>query len=237
MISVCMATYNGASFIEEQLYSILRNLSANDEVIISDDGSSDETRTLIEHIMEKDSRIRLLNGPKKGIIANFENAIVQAKGEIIFLSDQDDVWCDNKVSKVLDCFADERTKVVVHDAYVVNEYMEVLLPSYFGFRKSGSGFIKNIIRNSFVGCCMAFRKDLFSVVIPIPKNIEMHDQWIGICGEMNGQVVFLKDRLLYYRRHGDNSSELNQHHSLFRMIRNRMLLCINLACRLNHIKI
>lgn len=232
MISVCMATYNGERFIEEQLYSILRNLSTKDEIIISDDASSDGTRTLIEHIMKKDSRIRLLNGPKKGIIANFENAIVQAKGEIIFLSDQDDVWCDNKVSKVLDCFVDERTKVVVHDAYVVNEYMEFLLPSYFGFRKSGSGFIKNIIRNSFVGCCMAFRKDLLSVVIPIPKNIEMHDQWIGICGEMNGQVVFLKDRLLYYRRHGDNSSSLAKHHTVYKMIQNRCMFCLRLTLRM-----
>lgn len=232
MISVCMATYNGASFIAEQIFSILKNISIDDELIISDDGSIDETCTLIKQIMERDSRIKLVKGPQRGIIANFENAIVQAKGEYIFLSDQDDIWCDDKVSTVLKSFDDNNAIVVVHDAYVVNEKMQVIIPSYFDFRKSASGLVKNIVKNTFVGCCMAFRRELLSYAIPIPRNIEMHDQWIGICGELYGDVKFIEDKLIYYRRHGENSSSLAKHHPLIKMIRNRVIFSLRLILRM-----
>ena len=231
MISVCMATYNGASFIVEQIDSILKNISIDDELIISDDGSTDATCTLIKQIMERDSRVKLVKGPQKGIIANFENAIVQAKGEFIFLSDQDDVWCEDKVSTVLKSFEDKNTMVVVHDSYVVNEKMQIIIPSYFDFRKSAPGVIKNIVKNTFVGCCMAFRRNLLSYALPIPRNIEMHDQWLGICGELNGDVRFIKDKLIYYRRHGENSSSLSKHHPLIKMIRNRLLFIKSIILR------
>nr|AIA84980.1 Glycos_transf_2 [uncultured Leptotrichia sp.] len=95
MISVCMATYNGSSFIKAQLESILFQLNTNDEVVISDDGSSDDTLSIIEAF--NDPRIRLIEGPKIHSVAhNFEYAIRHSRGDIIFLSDQDDVWLNNK---------------------------------------------------------------------------------------------------------------------------------------------
>ena len=96
MISVCIATYNGERFIREQIDSILRQLSSDDEIIVSDDGSTDDTISIINSIDDK--RIRIIEGPRKhSPTHNFECAMKEAKGYYIFLADQDDVWKPNKV--------------------------------------------------------------------------------------------------------------------------------------------
>lgn len=92
MISVCIATYNGEKYLEEQLDSILPQLDSRDELIISDDGSKDATLAIIKRYTAQDQRIKFFKGPGKGVIANFEFAINQSQGEFIFLADQDDVW-------------------------------------------------------------------------------------------------------------------------------------------------
>ncbi len=99
--SVCIATFNGGRYLREQLDSILSQLSAEDEVIISDDGSVDDTWDILTEYAEKDRRIKLFSGPRQGLIANFGYAIQQTKGELIFLADQDDVWLETKVKKSL----------------------------------------------------------------------------------------------------------------------------------------
>jgi len=83
MISVCMTSFNGEKYIEKQIESILACLGAQDELIISDDGSTDGTRELVDCMAQADGRIRIINGPKQGVIANFENAIRQARGKNI----------------------------------------------------------------------------------------------------------------------------------------------------------
>ena len=90
-ISVVMTTYNGQSYIEKQINSILINLQKEDELIISDDGSTDETIHIIELKQKEDKRIQLIKGPQKGPKQNFENAIQYASKDIIVLSDQDDI--------------------------------------------------------------------------------------------------------------------------------------------------
>ena len=96
-VSVAMASFNGEKYISTQIKTILENLTENDELVISDDGSTDGTRRIIEGF--NDSRIRLLEGPKQGVKKNFENAIRNCSGKYIFLSDQDDVWmCGKRAS-------------------------------------------------------------------------------------------------------------------------------------------
>ena len=147
-ISVAMATYNGEKYIKEQIDSILVNLEKNDELIISDDGSTDNTINIIKSY--KDNRIILLNGPRKGVKQNFANAISYATGKYIFLSDQDDIWMKNKVKKVLDVFDKEQAMLIVHDAIVFdNDTNKVIFNSFFKYRNSGSGVIKNIIKNTY----------------------------------------------------------------------------------------
>ena len=100
MISVCIATYNGEKYIKEQLDSIIPQLGHEDEIVISDDGSSDSTLDIINSI--NDERIRItVNQGKHGVNSNFNNALLHAKGDFIFLADQDDIWLSGKVAECL----------------------------------------------------------------------------------------------------------------------------------------
>lgn len=232
MISVCVAAFNGEKYIEEQILSVLRNLDSQDEIIISDDGSSDRTRRIVDDLAEKDRRIRIIDGPRKGLIKNFENAIVHSKGDIIFLCDQDDVWKDNKVKTVLDIFENTDCTLVMHDACIVDSNLKILGCSFFEFKKCKKGYWRNLIKNSYIGCCMAFKRSILDYAIPFPDNIPMHDQWIGLLSERVGKVEFCNEQLLLYRRHSNNASEMTRL-PLGEMVKNRaiMLKCINKRIR------
>jgi len=218
--SVVLATYNGEAYIKEQIDTILLNMNDHDELIISDDGSTDNTTKIINEY--KDNRIKLIEGPRKGVKQNFANAIENAEGSYIFLSDQDDIWMENKIELVLNEFKNNDVSVVIHDAEVIDENLKVTIPSFFEYRNSGKGVIKNIYKNTYIGCCMAFKSDIKRYILPIPNNIEMHDQWIGIIAEAKGNgSLFIKEKLIQYRRHGNNVSQM-KHYGIFKMIRNRI---------------
>lgn len=231
MISVCMASYNGEKYIKKQIDTILINLSACDELVISDDMSTDRTRAIIEAYMVADNRINLVDGPKKGVIANFENAICHARGDFIYLADQDDLWDERKVERVQACFEKKTCILVIHDADIIDGNDRVVETSFFARRGSKSGVINNVIKNSYIGCCMAFRKELLNIALPIPRNIEMHDQWLGILAEVKGDVVFLDEILFHYRRHGDNVSSLS-HYPIPKMLKNRIVFVFEFTKRL-----
>lgn len=142
MISVCIATYNGGKYIEEQLRSILDQLSADDEVIVSDDNSTDDTVSIIKSL--GDSRIKIYaHKPDKCSFLidhsthNFENALRHSHGDIIFLSDQDDKWTDNKVSTMIEGLSNY--DMVVSDCYVTDVHLNIIEPSYFAKRKRAYG--------------------------------------------------------------------------------------------------
>ena len=128
-ISVAMATFNGEKYIKEQIETILENLSDNDELVISDDGSTDNTLDIISDY--NDSRIKLISGPKKGIKKNFENAINNCEGDYIFLSDQDDIWNSNKIEEVMKVFHEKNVMLVIHDAKIVDSDNNLLEKSFF----------------------------------------------------------------------------------------------------------
>lgn len=231
-ISVAMITYQGADYIKEQLDSVLPQLTCTDEVVISDDGSTDGTVEIIKGYCKGDKRIRLLQGPGKGVKANVENALRACKGQYIFLADQDDIWKPEKISCVMETFEKEKAGVVVHDAVVMDgACKEVLRASFYSLKGSGAGAWKNIWRNTYIGCCMAFKRELLEEILPIPSYIEMHDQWIGVINDLlKRKTCFIPQKLLCYRRHGSNASEMT-HYGIFRMIRNRVCFVWALLCR------
>lgn len=230
MISVCMATYNGEKYLEEQLKSIILQLNPTDEIIISDDGSTDNTLDLVKKYQDKFSNIKFINGPQKGVVKNFENAINFAKGDIIFLCDQDDIWYENKVEIVLKYFENKDTYLILHDANIVNCFGEKIENSFFQHRHSKKGIIRNIWKNSYLGCCMAFRKEVIRKALPFPEKIEMHDWWLGIITEKYWSTYLITDKLIGYRRHGNNVSSFH-HHPLKKMLINRIYIIYKLLMR------
>lgn len=203
MVSVCLATYNGARYIKEQIDSILLNLNANDEIIISDDKSTDNTVQIIKDYKNPQIKLYTNEGPH-GFIHNFENAIQHAKGDYIFLSDQDDIWTPNKIESCMQHL--QYADLVVHNALLVNSLGEKSNLEFFSIRKSKSGYWRNLYKNSFIGCCMAFNSNLLKDILPFPKHILWHDMWIGLMAEKKGKTIFIPDILLYYRRHENNVS-------------------------------
>lgn len=222
-ISVAMISYQGAKYIEEQLDTILVTLGEEDEVIVSDDGSTDGTREILLAYQKKDARVRMIDGPKNGVKANVENALRACDGAYIFLADQDDVWMPEKVERVMAAFEHDGVSLVVHDAVVTDGTCEnVVLESFYSLKGSGAGVLKNIWRNTYIGCCMAFKRELLEEVLPIPNYIEMHDQWIGVINDqLKRGTSFIPDKLIKYRRHGNNASGMS-HYGVARMIRNRV---------------
>lgn len=233
-ISVAMASYNGEQYLAKQVDSILQNLGEGDELVVSDDGSTDRTLAILHDYQTRDQRVRVVAGPGQGVKQNIGNAISQCGGEYIFLADQDDVWLPGKVERIMRVFEETGAHLVIHDARVIcaSEREEELMPSFFAFRNAGPGVGKNIWKNGYIGCCMAFRAELRELALPIPDDIEMHDQWIGVLNDWCYQdTAFLREPLLLYRRHGGNQSQM-RHYGIAKMVRNRAVFCLRFLQRI-----
>jgi glycosyltransferase involved in cell wall biosynthesis len=245
-VSVALAAKDGSEYLACQVASILPQLEQGDEIVISVDPSSDDTRAIAERLAADALQagcaaavaesavpppavaeaavpppavaaaaapppaaapcIRVIDGPGQGVIKNFECALAATRNERIFLSDHDDVWMPHKMARVRAAFAHSGAALVIHDAQVVNENLQETAPSYFHLRKSGPGFWKNLLKNSYMGACMAFERELMELALPFPPFIPMHDQWLGLLAEKHGGVYFLEEPLISYRRHGANAT-------------------------------
>ena len=229
-ISVCIPTYNGERFIAKQLASILGQLSDQDEVIVSDDSSTDRTIEIIEGF--KDNRIKIFKDQTfRSPIFNLENAILNCNGKYIFLSDQDDVWCEDKVFIFLKHL--ESNDMVISDCQIVNEEDDILVKSFFEINRSGKGFVKNLMKNGYLGCCMAFNRRVLNLATPFPPRIAMHDIWLGSVASIFGRLTFIDDKLTLYRRHGFNFSPTSEKSSfsLTDKINYRIYLLIHILKR------
>jgi glycosyltransferase involved in cell wall biosynthesis len=200
-----MATYNGEKYIAEQLHSILEQLGKSDELIISDDHSTDNTIRVIEECA--DPRIKLVyNNTKKGYTRNFENAIRCCVGDIIFISDQDDVWMDNKV-EVMKQYLDTYD-LVISDATYVNENLQVIHDSHFRLSCMKTGFFRQLYKPCYIGACMAFKRVVLEIALPFPQHERYcaYDYWLSLVGECCYNTHLVENQLILYRRHGGNAS-------------------------------
>ncbi len=229
-ISVCMATFNSEKYLELQINSILSQLGKNDELIISDNGSSDRTIEIIKSY--KDNRIKLsIFREIRSPIFNFENALKNASGDYIFLADHDDIWYYSKIKEVKKILY--KHDLVVHDAHIIDKNGNIIGESLFKVLSSGKGLKKNLLKNSYVGCTMAFNRYILDKSIPFPRDIPMHDWWIGVIAEIYGKVFFLNQQLIGYRRHDNNFSFTlkNSRYSLIKKTMFRYNIVKNLFLR------
>lgn len=207
-ISVVMAVYNGETYIREQLDSILAQLSDTDELILSYNKSKDRTEEILREYERAFKQVRVVECLEKGVQANFENAVRNARGDYIFLSDQDDIWLPEKIEKCKRCFHETGAELIMHNAYIADEAPGSIRDiSVFQGRITKKGIVRKMLKSSYHGCCMAFRKSLKEKILPIPRGPFFHDVWIGMTAEIfKRKVYFYYEKLMIYRRHGDNNS-------------------------------
>jgi glycosyltransferase involved in cell wall biosynthesis len=224
-----MATYNGEKYIEEQVKSILPQLAEEDELVVSDDDSTDGTIKILEKF--NDRRIKIFNHsrnlnnkhPFYPSTKNFENALTKAKGDYIFLSDQDDVWMPDKIQITLP-FLKEGDNLVVSDAWIMNESLEKQekLSKYMPYKK---GYFRNLFKCTTQGCRIAFTKNIKDFCLPFPNGIIIHDFWIRQLVELKFKVSYIQKPLIFYRQHSNNLSKIvKSENSLFFMIKYRVVI-------------
>lgn len=214
-ISVAIATYNGEKYIKEQLESIMRQTEPVDEIIISDDGSTDFTIQIIsDYLQSKNTFYRIIkNEGYHGPSGNFENALRNCSGDYIFLSDQDDVWLEDKVKSVMDVFrCNPELQMVFHDLKIIDrngefiatdykspEYVNGKLPLDPYLEMDASTFLCN-------GMVMCISRALLEIAFPFPEGMYGgHDQWITFCALAVDQCYHLPEVLTLYRLHGGNT--------------------------------
>jgi len=217
---VAVAVYQGERFITAQLMSILPQLRDHDEVIIVDDASTDSTRSLISALQDS----RLIVVPKaenEGILHGFETALFRCSGEIIFLSDSDDVWLPKKVETVLEAFAhDDDLMLVASDAILIDADGKKIGDSFYAQRgKFRAGLFSNLLIGKFHGCTMAFRSALLRSVLPFPPGRRAHqDTWIGCVNALlGGKTKYIPEPLVAYRRHSSNDTGLKKNSNYVRL--------------------
>ena len=203
MISVLLAAHCGEKYIAAQIASILPQLDDEDELLVGDDSPESHTETREIVLSFGDRRIRHMQGPRQGsTIKNVEFLLGQARGDILVLSDQDDVWLPGKLERTRELLHDAKPAVLAHSATITDEALretgEVQTPR--------PGVLRNLIRNSYTGCCMAFTRALLPYIMPFPEGIPMHDQWIGLRAERFGTVHVIGEPFILHRRHGDTQT-------------------------------
>ena len=211
-----MCTYNGASYLKEQLASFTQQTRLPDELVVYDDCSQDETVEIIrEFAADAPFPVHLyINETNLRTIQNFDNAINACQGDIILLSDQDDVWLPEKLETFESAFQnDAAVGLVFCDADLVNENLEGLKRRNWetvGFDDNlqkkflaGDAFSTLLYHNVISGCAMAFRAEYKSLVLPIPKNLNLmlHDHWIGMLLASVSKIALLTEPLVKYRQH------------------------------------
>ncbi len=196
-ISFVLASYNGAGYVTEQLTSILAALGPADEVVVSDDGSSDATLERVRSV--DDPRIRLLPpGERLGYQGNFARAIAASTGRYIFFSDQDDACLPARVPRSLDAL--ERHWCVCGDATVVDSQLQTMQASHFEARAARFDLVSLIARPSVIGATMACRRDFIEACLPFPAGVP-HDMWLAAQAARSGQLAVVRAPFILYRRH------------------------------------
>ena len=213
MISIAMATYNGAKYIQEQIESILRQTIQDFELIICDDCSTDDTCDIIYQLQKKDNRIRLIkNEYSLGFKNNFLKAISLCKGEYIALSDQDDVWYENHLSILYSAIQSSGKALAVGDADMVDsELLPLGLTNFhwmsFDRRDANEMEMVDSIalwRGMLTGMNMMFTQKLYNMILQMPKDSLYHDVWISLLACFFGGVIIVDKPISAYRRHGKN---------------------------------
>jgi len=204
-VSIALATYNGERYLQEQLNSFLHQTRLPDEIIACDDCSTDRTMDILESFAKSAPfAVHIYrNAINLGYTKNFERAIGLCSGDVIFLSDQDDVWFPEKIEVVLNTFRSKKgALVVINDAKITDEYLKptniTVMEQFHSANLSDEFFVS--------GCCTAIKSEFVPLILPIPSEYFAFDGWIHRISCTLNCRVSLSQPLQFQRRHADSTS-------------------------------
>lgn len=213
-IDILMATYNGEKYLKEQIDSILAQTYSNFRLIISDDCSKDSTREILKEYEKKDNRIIVFYQEKNlGYVKNFEFLLSKVENEIYALSDQDDIWKNDKIEKTYKKLEETNADLVFTDLQVVDEKLNTIYKSFNDFmllsrkiKKYKSSYLMQYLYNCISGCTLMSKKSFIKDIVPIPTDSKyvIHDSWIGIVVSLKGKIEYLDEATILYRQHTNN---------------------------------
>lgn len=216
-ISIAMATYNGESYIREQIESFLIQSIMPDEIVICDDNSNDCTVQIARSILN-DSGISFFiiqHNTNQGILKTFEDAVRHTTGNYVFFADQDDVWLNKKIEIMLKNIINANALIAFSNAHIVDEKLNKLGKTQWETIKyniqneqskiffRGTLLNELLKRNVVTGMTMVAQRDFLLSILPFPSAM-MHDAWIALMATIYGNVLALNECLVLYRQHSNN---------------------------------
>lgn len=228
-VSVAMATYNGATYIERQLHSIIAQSRLPDEVVISDDCSTDNTVGLVQRFIGEYNLVNwrlIVNNENIGFVGNFRRALRNIDADIVFLCDQDDLWHEDKVRNMVGVLEQESTILGLSSSFAIINVKDNTVNSRWLYLKSNHGLVHKLVRqhmklslklvdvlysNPAPGCTSAFRRQVVEEYLTTPESKELpHDWAMVLLSAKEGEYVFLNEELTLYRLHGANTIGLER---------------------------
>jgi glycosyltransferase involved in cell wall biosynthesis len=214
-VDIILASYNGEEYIAEFIESLIKQTYKTWQLIISDDGSQDNTVNIIKHYITLDSRIILVNQARQGgVVKNFNSALAYARADYIMFADQDDVWLSDKLEKSIKKIREEeigdenRPLLLFTDLTLVDENLKTIAPSFYRHHRFDplNNTSKTYLSwcSTLYGCTILFNRALLKVVYPIDDRVIMHDQIFAFFASLLGKVIFLDERTVLYRQHNSN---------------------------------
>ena len=216
-IDILLATYNGSKYLSALIESILEQSYFNWLLLISDDGSQDETVSIVNSYALKDSRIRLVNTQRQGgIIQNFSKCLSYSSSPYIMFADQDDVWLPDKIALSLQAISRTEAKrpekhpiLVFTDLKLVDKNLNIISQSFY--RANNLNPVHNIHssylawRSTVFGCSVIFNDSLKQKVGCMDDRVMMHDHIFALTASLFGEVVYLDQATVLYRQHSNNT--------------------------------
>lgn len=213
-IDILLATYNGETFIKEQIDSILNQTYTNFRLLISDDNSTDKTKEIIKEYEKKDNRVKCFFQEKNlGVVSNFEFLLKQVNSKYYMFSDQDDIWKENKIEASIKKMEDTNCDLVYTNLEVVDKDLNTIYSSYWKLKglekkvKKYNNFEALYLNNFITGCTILAKSEYIEKVLPLPKESKyvLHDYWIALVMSQNCKIEYVDEALIKYRQHKKNN--------------------------------
>ncbi|WP_415328654.1 glycosyltransferase family 2 protein [Chryseobacterium sp. MMS23-Vi53] len=222
-VDILLPTYNGESYLKEQIESILNQSYNNLRLIIRDDGSKDRTIEIINDFLKKDSRVIYLENKEGnlGLVKSIEKMMMFSDAEIIFFSDQDDVWIENKIDIFLQKYKNQDIPVLIHSNCNVTDEALNVRGLFFSDAPKKQG-LQNSFFNYFVqGASAMINKKLKESLLPFSEEVYIHDRYFHLMAEILGKRIYIDEPTMLYRQHGKN---LIGSQTIFEKIKNNLNL-------------